>query len=91
MARVQLIMPDDDKARFVNQARREGMSLSAWMREAARERFESRQSVKPFESPEDILEFFRECAALEGPDSEPDWEENLRVMNESRGRGVSAT
>ncbi len=91
MARVQLVMPDDDKERFVNQARREGMSLSAWIRAAARERLETRQSVQPFESPEDVLEFFRECAALEGPDKEPDWEEHLRVVNESRGRGAAAT
>ena len=36
MARVQLVMPDDDRERFVDQARREGMSLSAWLRAAAR-------------------------------------------------------
>ena len=91
MARVQLVMPDDDRARFVNQARREGMSLSAWLRAAARERLEKRQSVKQFESPEDVTEFFRSCAALEGPETEPDWSEHLRVMNESRTRGVAGT
>ena len=91
MARVQLVIPDDDKARFVKQARREGMSLSAWIREAARERLERRQSVKRFESPEDVVEFFRSCAALDGPETEPEWEEHLRVMNESRGRGVAKT
>lgn len=42
MARVQLIIPDDDKARFVQQARREGLSFSAWLRAAARERLEAR-------------------------------------------------
>ena len=39
------------------QARREGMSLSAWLRVAARERLEARQRVKLFESPEDVKEF----------------------------------
>ena len=91
MARVQLIMPDDERDRFVYQARREGMSLSAWLRAAARERLEARQSVNPFESPEDVREFFRSCAALEGPETEPDWSDHLRVMNESRGRGVAPT
>ena len=91
MARVQLVMPDDDKVRFVNQARREGMSLSAWIRAAARERLETRQSVKPFESPEDVMEFFRSCAALEGSAKEPDWQEHWRVISESRRRGVAAT
>ena len=32
MARVQLVMPDEDRDRFVHQAKREGMSLSAWLR-----------------------------------------------------------
>ena len=91
MARVQLVMPDADRDRFVNQARREGMSLSAWLRAAARERLETRQSVKLFESPEDVKVFFRSCAALEGPETEPDWSDHLRVINESRGRGVAVT
>ena len=54
MARVQLVMPEADRDRFVDQARREGMSLSAWLRAAARERLETRQRVKLFQSPEDV-------------------------------------
>ena len=91
MARVQLVMPDADRDRFVDQARREGMSLSAWIRAAARERLEARQSVKLFESPDDVKEFFRHCATLVGPETEPDWGEHLRVMNESRGAGATGT
>ena len=91
MARVQLVMPDADRDRFVAQARREGMSLSAWIRAAARERLETRQRVKLFESPDDVKEFFRRCALLDGPETEPDWSEHLQVMNESRGTGATAT
>lgn len=91
VARVQLVMPDEDRERFVQQARREGMSLSAWLRVAARERLETRQRVGLFESPEGVREFFRKCAALEGPETEPDWSEHLRVMSESRGRGTAGT
>ena len=91
MARVQLVMSDDDRERFVDQARQEGMSLSAWLRAAARERLEKRQSVKQFEAPEDVEEFFKSCAALDGPEVEPDWDQHLRVMNESRGRGLAKT
>ena len=88
MARVQFVVPDEDRDRFVHQARLEGMTLSAWLRTAARERLEARQRVKRFESPEDVEEFFRSCAELEGPEREPDWSEHLRVMNESRARGL---
>ncbi len=91
MARVQLVMPDADRDRFVYQARREGMSLSAWLRAAARDRLETRQRDKLFESPEDVEEFFRSCATLEGPETEPDWSEHLRVISESRGQGAATT
>lgn len=91
MARVQLVMPDADRDRFVDQARREGMSLSAWIRAAAQERLETRRRVKVFESPDDVKEFFQQCASLDGPETEPEWSEHLQVMNESRGTGVTGT
>lgn len=91
MARVQLVLPDADRDRFVDQARREGMSLSAWIRAAAREHLETRQRVKVFDSPDDVQEFFRQCALLDGPETEPDWSEHLQAMNESRGTGVTGT
>ena len=52
MARVQLVMPDADRDRFVDQARREGMSLSAWIRAAARERLENTAARQPLRVPE---------------------------------------
>lgn len=91
MARVQLVIPDADRDRFVLQARREGMTLSAWLRAAAHTRLEERQRVKPFESLDDIEEFFKMCDALEGPETEPDWEDHLRVINESRAAGATDT
>ena len=91
MARVQLVMADEDRERFVEQARREGMSLSAWLRAAARERLATRRRVKLFETPEDVEEFFRSCASLEGPEREPDWDEHMAVINKSRGKGVART
>lgn len=89
MARVQLVIPDEDRARFVHQARREGLTLSAWLRAAARERLEERQRAEPFESPAHLQEFFQACDALAGPDVEPEWEEHLSVIDESRRRGAA--
>ena len=40
MARVQLIIRDEDKRRYIHQARKEGLTLSAWLRAAADERIE---------------------------------------------------
>ena len=89
MARVQLVIPDEDRDRFARQARREGMTLSAWLRAAARKRLEAQQRCEPFESEADLPAFFRECDALAGPASEPDWEEHLAVIAESRRRGAA--
>ncbi len=92
MARVQLVIPDQDRDRFVQQARREGMTFSAWLRAAAHDRLEESERSRRFESPEQWEEFFKMCDALEdGPDIEPDWEEHLRVIDESRRRGFTDT
>ena len=88
MARVQLIIPDEDRDRFVHQARKEGLTFSAWLRAAARERFEDRQRVERFKSPGDLRRFFEECDARRGPGIEPDWEEHLRAIDESRAAGL---
>ena len=89
MARVQLIMPDEDRDRFVHQARREGLSFSAWLRAAAHERMERRQRSAPFSSPAEMADFFLACDALHGPPCEPNWEEHLGAIDASR-RGSTA-
>ena len=88
MARVQLLIPDEDRDRFVYQARREGMSLSAWLRAAANDRLAERKKNKRFQTVEDLLAFFEKCHANAGPEPEPDWEEHLAVINESKMRGL---
>ena len=91
MARVQLLIPDEDRDRFVHQARREGTTLSAWLRTAAHQRLAAEQRSDPFETREDVEAFFQGCDAIEGPGTEPDWSEHLAVIDESRSRGASRT
>ena len=88
VARVQLIIPDEDRDRFVRQARREGLTFSAWLRAAARERLEARQRTERFASSEDLRRFFETCAAREGPGVEPDWHEHLETLHESKTGGL---
>ncbi len=91
MARVQLIIPDEDRDRFVHQARLEGMTFSAWLRTAARMRLEDSQRANAFRSPARLEEFFRACDGLDGPEQEPDWEEHLETINASRGHSSSVS
>ncbi len=88
MTRVQLIIPDEDRDRFVHQARRDGLTFSAWLRAAAHDRLESRQRAERFKSPEDLRRFFEECDARRGPGVEPDWEEHLQTLHESMTSGL---
>ncbi len=87
MARVQLVIPDEDRAKFVQQAKKEGLSLSAWLRTAAREKLEKQQDRRPFESVEELEDFYKRIDArheAEGLGPEPDWEEHKRVINTPR-------
>ena len=88
MARVHLLIPDDDRDRFAHQAQREGISLNAWLIAAAWQRLTQKLGSVPFESAKDLQRFFRECDAIEGPKLEPNWEEHLEMINESRKDGA---
>ena len=90
MARVQLIIPDEDKMRYVQQARREGLTFSAWLRAAAQERLREKEESDRFKSVEDLNRFFAEIDARRGPEREPDWEEHERLIEESKLRGLLA-
>ena len=67
------------------------MTLSAWLRTAARERLEEQRPSNPFKSSAEIKKFFRACDALEGPEVEPEWNKHLDVITQSRRRGASNT
>lgn len=91
MARVQLIIPDEDRDRFVHQASLEGMTFSAWLRTAAHMRLEACQRSRAFRSPARLEEFFRACDGLDGPEREPEWEEHLGAINASRDADASGS
>ena len=91
VARVQLVIPDVDRTRFVHQARREGWSLSAWVRTAPHERLARQSCTGQFASGADLESFFGDCDALEGPDREPDWNQHRAVIDQSRRRGAADT
>ena len=68
MARVELVISNEDQERFVHQARREGMSLNEWLLDAARERIEAGRSVMRLESPEDLWALFHGCNEMDEMD-----------------------
>jgi hypothetical protein len=87
--RVQVVMDEVERERLRRAAEKEGVSLSDWLRRAARDRL--RASEGPgLDTVEDLEEFFAECERRE-QGTEPSWEEHLRVVDESRASGRTAT
>jgi hypothetical protein len=94
MSRIHFLVDGEDKLRYEGQAAREGMSLGAWLREAAEERYRASQATQLFSSVDELDTFFAECDSGSehgGPSREPDWAEHQRVLDSSRRGGLDAT
>lgn len=88
-ARIHFLLDEADKARYRQQADREGKSLGAWLREAAEEKLLASES-SVIRDVTDLERFFEACDAREsGP--EPDWLEHRKVIERSRTAGLDVT
>jgi hypothetical protein len=87
-SRVQVILSDAEREAFRRHAAAKNMSLSNWLREAGLKQLEAEQD-RPIRTVEDLREFFASLPDEHG--AEPNWDEHLRVMGESRRRGASAS
>jgi hypothetical protein len=88
--RVQVILSEKEREVLRIQARRDGQSLSAWLRTAALEKLGDRAEEKAIDSLEALRGFFKECDARE-LGREPDWEEHRDVIGRSRAAGCAPT
>ncbi|HDI79021.1 MAG TPA: hypothetical protein ENF54_05220 [Desulfobacteraceae bacterium] len=84
--RVQVILDESEAALFRAQAKRDGKSLSAWLREAGKRLLEERQSQEKMSDPEDLRSFFQKCN-MEEKGREPDWEEYKRLIEVGYAKG----
>lgn len=87
--RVHIVMAAEERVAYRAAAERAGVSLSEWIREAARARLELAESLS-LDTVEDLDAFFADCDQREGDDPEPDWADHLTVMADSRRRGLPA-
>ena len=88
--RVQVIMDEKEAAMFRNQAKKEAVSLSRWMRDSARKRLENERLERSLKDPHQLARFFQECDQLEQNGVEPDWNEYKRLLVEGYSRGIRA-
>lgn len=87
--RVQVVMDVVEREVFRRAAAREGLSLSDWLRRAARERLQA-AGQSPLRSADDLRMFFDECRQRERG-VEPEWAQHRAVMEESRAAGRPGT
>lgn len=88
--RIHFLVAGEDKARYESQAAHEGLSLGAWLREAAEERYRASRAREPFRTPEQLDVFFGACDDRE-TDTEPDWVDQRGVLASSRSDGLTPT
>jgi hypothetical protein len=89
-ARVQLLLSEEEKVRFQRAAQQQGLSLSAWLREAALERLAAERAPAGPSDRAALRAFFEACDQRE-EGAEPDWPQHLEVIASSRLRGASST
>jgi hypothetical protein len=87
--RIHLVLGEEEKALLEEEARRKGMTLSAWLREAAAEKLQSADPPS-LSTVAELEAFFLTCDRKEAG-REPSWGAHLQVMDESRRRGGSSS
>jgi len=90
IVRVQVLIKEREREEFRQVAEQEGKSLSGWLRESALDRLEAMKAAAKMTSASDLREFFKACDLRE-QGREPEWEEHLETMDESRKTGRSGT
>jgi hypothetical protein len=80
--RIHMVISEAERSAFAAEARRQGLTLSAWIRDAARARLE-RDRPTDIRSVADLDAFFAACARRE-QGAEPDWDAHLAVAGRSR-------
>lgn len=86
--RIHLVIDERERDAFRSRATASGLTLSEWLREAARERLERDQPIE-IKTVADLDRFFAERGAIESG-TEPEWEQHLQVIDRSRSAGTEA-
>lgn len=80
--RIQVILDEEEALQFKNQARKEGKSVSSWLREAGKRVIEINDSKVKLKDAASLKAFFKKInSKKEG--TEPDWEEYKKLLSES--------
>ena len=87
--RIHVVIDDRERDAYRARAAVEGVSLSEWLRQAARERLE-RAGPAAISTVAELDAFFEECGRRE-QGVEPDWAAHLAVARRSRSASTELT
>lgn len=88
--RVQVILEEAEREAFRTIAEQEGLSLSAWLRQAGKDRLSAKTQQKTIRNSKDLRRFFKACDSQK-VGREPDWDEQKKVITHSQTSGTSET
>lgn len=78
--RIQIVLGEEDVAKFKSEAMKESKSLSSWLRDAGRNALE-RKKGGAMVDPETLRAFFEKRGEKE-LGKEPDWDEHKRLITQ---------
>jgi len=85
--RIQVILDEEEALQFKNQARKEGKSVSSWLREAGKKVIELNHSKRKLKDPPSLKTFFKKINNKKDG-TEPDWEEHKKLLSEGYRNSV---
>jgi hypothetical protein len=85
--RVQVILDEEENAMFRQQARKESVSLSRWLRESGRKRLEAERLQGSLRGAAELKAFFKACDEHHQNTQEPDWDEHKSLITEGYSEG----
>ncbi len=88
--RVQVILEETEREAFRTIAEQEGLSLSAWLRQAGKDRLAAKTQQKTIRNRKDLRRFFKACDSQKAG-KEPDWDEQKKVIAQSQTSGSTET
>jgi hypothetical protein len=88
MTRVEVLLDENEEQKFQRYAKRQGLSLSAWLREAGNALLTAQANGSMAANTLDLRAFFAACDARE-KGREPDWEEHLAILERSKRGGLA--
>jgi len=86
-ARIHIVVEPEEKERFRARARQEGMTLSKWLRDVARQALMRGEGGAEIRTVDQLREFFKRSNERE-QGVEPDWRAHRRQIDESMRDGL---